>query len=475
MPESKEKVRVRFAPSPTGLLHIGGARSALFNYLFAKKHEGEFILRIDDTDEERSKDEYEEDILKSLKWLGLEWDEIYHQNERLDLYEKYINKLLEQDKVYRCFCSKENLKAQREYFRSIGKPPVYNKECRDLTSEEIQEKIDRGEEHIIRFKTPFKRVSFKGAVRGEIEFDTANIGDFSIAKSLREPLYNFATVIDEHEMNISHVIRGEEHISNTPAQILIYEALDWETPEFAHLPLILSQDKSKMSKRDGDVAVTDYREKGYLPEAIINFVAFLGWNPGTQKEVYSMKELIRDFSLDRVRSSGSVFDFDKLKDINGHYIRELPLEKLVERVELFVEIGESKLEFAISLYQKRAETLSEFSELLSFFTEEDIDYDKELLIWKDQTKDEVRLSLDKSSRILSGVEKNEWNKDKLAEELLDESKKFGEELRGKGDRGYLLWPLRVALTGQKASAGPFEVAELLGKERSLKRINKAKS
>ncbi len=503
MADSKEKVRTRFAPSPTGFLHVGNAQGAIFNYLFTRKHQGVFVLRIEDTDRKRYKKEYEEDILESLRWLGIEWDEgpkkkgeysPYRQSKRGEVYKKYLKKLLEGDKAYYCFCKEEDLEAQREYFKSIGKPPVYNGHCEDLRSEEIREKIKRGEEYVIRFKAPDKNLEYNDLVRGKIEFDTKLTGDFVIAKDFSSPLYNFACVVDDYEMRITHVIRGEDHIPNTPKQILLYQALDLETPKFAHLPLLLDPDRSKLSKRKGTVAVKDFKKEGYLPEALVNFISFLGWNPGTQKEIYSLEELIEDFSLERVRSSGAIFDRNRLNYLNGYYIREKPLEEITKKclpyllennflekdkegfkiIETGEKITEDTLEEIVDLYKERLEKLSEITDLTSFFFKKDLDYSLDLLLWKDQSYKELSQALDKLISLLSKIEKENWGKRELKKILLPESKKFGEKLKKEGNRGFLLWPFRVSLTGKKASAGPFEIAKVLGKRRTLVRIKKAK-
>ena len=285
-----KKLRVRIAPSPTGPLHIGTARTALFNYLFAKKHNNSFILRIEDTDLERSDSKYEKDIIDGLKWLGIEWDELYKQSKRTKTYEKYLKKLLDSGHAY--------------------------------------------EDEIIWFKNPKKKVVFDDLIRGRVEFDSSLFDDFSIAKDLKTPLYNFAVVIDDYEMKISHVIRGEDHISNTPKQILIQEALGLPAPNYAHLPLILGPDKTKLSKRHGAVSIIDYKEQGYLPEALINFMALLGWSaqggPGNDRELFSVKELIKEFSLEKIQKGGAIFNIEKLDWFNGHYIRQLSLDKLTE-------------------------------------------------------------------------------------------------------------------------------------------------
>lgn len=497
------EIRARFAPSPTGYLHIGSARTALFNYLFTRKNEGRFVLRIEDTDEERSKPEYEREIYDNLAWMGIEWDEgpdkngrygPYRQSERGEIYKLHLKRLLKEKKAYYCFCSEEDLEAQRQYFLSIGQAPVYNGHCRDLSRDEVKKKIRDKESYIIRFKTPREKVVFKDLVRGEVEFDVSLFGDFSLAKELTQPLYNLACVIDDHMMKITHVIRGEDHVPNTPKQILLYKAFGWEIPHFAHLPLILAPDKSKLSKRHGSVSVEEFKKEGYLPQALVNFISFLGWNPGTSKEIYNMKGLIKDFSLDRVRSAGAVFNRKRLDYINGVYIRNMSVEKLLpeclpylakddlirETDEGYVifetgqKIGKGKMENIVAIYQDRLKKLSEISKLAGFFFKKEIDYSPELLFWKDQISSEVLSSLDKLQSILSNIDKKRWDETSLQNILLPAAKKWGQRLRNKDNRGYLLWPLRVALTGQKASAGPFEVAAILGKETTLKRIKKAK-
>lgn len=512
------QVRVRMAPSPTGFLHIGAARTTLFNYLFAKKHNGVFILRIEDTDEERSKKRFEKDIIENLNGLWLTPDEgpetggeygPYRQSERIKIYEKYLRKLLEENKTYYCFCSPEELKARREYLISIGQPPRYSGKCSELPEEKVKKYLAEGKEHVIRFRMPPKKIEFKDLIRGKIEFDASLIGDIVIAKDLSAPLYNLACVIDDHEMNITHVIRGEEHISNTPKQILLQEALELPRPEYAHLPLILGTDGRKLSKRHGAVSVSEYKKQGYLPEALINFMAFLGWNPGTEREIFSLNSLIKEFSLDRVQKSGAVFNIKRLNFLNRFYIRQKPIEKITElcipyllRDKLITSLPEekkvkptygekeetrqykipatgerisvAKLQKIISLYQERLEKISEISELINFFFKDKLDYNKGLLKWNDMTNGEVKSSLDNSEKILSKIEEGEFNREKLGEILLKEAENFANKIKRAGDRGRLLWPLRVALTGKKASASPFEIGEVLGKEKSLKRIKQAK-
>jgi len=452
------KTRVRIAPSPTGVLHIGTARTALFNYLFAKKHKGDFVLRIEDTDKERSKKKFEQEIMENAEWLGLKWDEKYNQKERLKSHQKYLKKLLDNGNAY--------------------------------------------EDEIIWFKNPNKKVVFDDLIRGRVEFDSSVFGDFSLAKSLKEPLYNFAAVIDDYEMKISHVIRGEDHISNTPKQVLVYEALDLPIPKFAHLPLILGVDKSKLSKRHGAVSVGDYRNQGYLPEALINFMALLGWNPGSDKEIFSLKELIKEFSLEKIHKGGAVFNIEKLDWFNSYYIREKSLDEITDlcipylietglitpkfKIEqdppayggYFIKqkytIGKTKKEIScdklkkiIGLEQERMKKLSEIGELVEFFFKE-LKYKTDLLNWKKTTKAQLEQSLMLSQSILCDVKDGDFKADNLKDILMKKS----EELDSK-DRGKLLWPLRVALTGKEKSPSPFEVGEILGKEEVLKRIKKA--
>ncbi len=335
------KIRTRIAPSPSGLLHIGTARTALFNYLFAKKNQGNFILRLEDTDAKRIDQRAEENIKEGLKWLGIEWDEFYRQSERADVYNKYLKKLLAENKAYYCFCSEEELEAEKQYRMSIGEPPRYSGKCANLSKKEVQEKLSKGLPSVVRFKVPLKKIEFNDIIREKIEFDTSLIGDIAIARGawsknkkdkekIATPLYNFAVVVDDFEMKISHVIRGEEHISNTPKQILIQEALGFSLPEYAHLPLILGPDKSKMSKRHGAIAVSEYKKMGYLPESLTNFMAFLGWNPGSEREIYSLPSLIKEFSLERVQKGGAIFNEKRLDFLNGFYIRQKSVEKLTE-------------------------------------------------------------------------------------------------------------------------------------------------
>jgi len=517
------EVRVRMAPSPTGFLHIGTARATLYNFLFAKKNKGVFVLRIEDTDLERSNKEYENDIIESLKWLGIEWDEgpisnsskyignygPYRQSERLDIYKKYLEKLLKEDKAYYCFCSEDELEAQKQYQMSIGEAPHYNGKCANLKQEEAKNFISQEKKSVIRFRTPSKKISFEDIIRGKTEFDSSLFGDIVIAKDLTSPLYNFAVVIDDFEMKISYVIRGEDHLSNTPKQILFQEALGFPQPKYAHLPLILGADRSKLSKRHGATSVRQYREEGYLPETLVNFMAFLGWNPGTEREIFSMSSLIKEFELQNVQKGGAIFNIKRLDFLNAFYIRQKSVEKLtelcipylinkelitpdfksrqyppaygaIEIVRNFIiketkeEINFDFLKKIISIYQERLIKLSEIPELINFFFKDKIEYGKELLKWKDSEDKEIKSSFEKLEKILSKIKNEDWDKENLENILLLEAEDFGKKIRQVGDRGYLLWPFRIALCGKKASAGPFDIAAILGKEKTLKRIKEAK-
>ncbi|MEK7197908.1 MAG: glutamate--tRNA ligase [Patescibacteria group bacterium] len=486
----KEKIRTRMAPSPTGYFHIGSARTALFNFLFAKKYGGQFILRIEDTDTERSKKEYEKDITGSMKWLGINWHEgpdiggsfgPYRQSERFEIYNEYIKKLINGGYAFYCFHTKEFLEREYEEQIKIKKNPAHYCEFRKFPLKDALKRLLK-EEGIIRFKTPPDlEIVFSDLIRGEINFNSDTLGgDFSLAKAKNEkeflPLYNLAVVIDDNLMKISHVIRGEEHISNTPKQILIQQALGLERVEYAHLPLILAPDKSKLSKRHGAMSVNEYMEAGYLPEALINFLALLGWNPGTEKEIFNLEELIKEFDLNKIQKSGAVFNTLKLDWFNGYYIRQMPLNELTQKVIPFLKrdgliSGDfSDWEYIkkiVSLEQPRLKKLNEIGEKGAYFFKSP-EYQPELLVWRDMLFKDIVFSLDVSFKTLSLIDENDFNRENLEENLIKES----ERAKNK-DKGRLLWPLRVAITGLEKSPGPFEILEILGKKESLKRIEHA--
>ncbi|MEW5805645.1 MAG: glutamate--tRNA ligase [Patescibacteria group bacterium] len=486
-------VRVRMAPSPTGYLHIGTARTALFNWLFARSKGGKFILRIEDTDKERSKKKYEKNIIDGLKWLGLDWDEgpdidgdygPYRQSEKIPVYKKYLEQLLKEDKAYYCFCSKEELEARKQDMISRGEAPRYAGTCRNLTEREIQQNLKQKLPFVIRMKMPNEKISFKDLIKSEANFDTGLFGDLIIAKSLEEPLYNFTVVIDDHEMEITQVIRGEDHFTNTPKQIVLYNLFGWQIPEFAHLPLILGQDRAKLSKRHAVLSLDDYKKQGYLPEAIINFIALLGWHPSEDKELFSLNELQQEFSLGRVQKSGAVFNLPKLDWLNNYYLKQKPILETVKFLLPFYleknilkpakekdlyqnedkeEFGLSYLSKAIKLTLEKSQSSLGVVEMSKLFFQEP-EYEKELLFWKQITETEIRTSLEQTKEVLLSIEEKEFAADKIEQKL---SPIYSE------DRGMVLWPLRVALSGLKVSPGPLEIAEILGKQKTIRRVEKA--
>ncbi|MEK7612301.1 MAG: glutamate--tRNA ligase [Patescibacteria group bacterium] len=458
-------IRVRIAPSPTGSLHIGTARTALFNWLYAQKHGGTMILRIEDTDRERSKPEFEQDIIESLKWLGITIDEgPIRQSDRTDLYRIRLEELLTSGHAYYCFCSKEELEGERASMMSQGMPPRYSGKCRALTQPEVREKLRTHAKSVIRFKMPETRISFTDIIRGKIEFDLGLIGDIAIAKNIEEPLYNFAVVIDDHDMRISHVIRGEDHLANTPKQIAIQRAFGFPDMHYAHLPLILDKDRSKMSKRNAATAIREYREAGYLPETIINFIAFLGWHPQDDKEIFSARELVAAFNLERVQKAGAVFNVEKLDWLSGQYIRSLAPEELAIRIQehLKLDADMEKIIQALGLVQERMKRLNDFSDLAQFLFERET-YHSEILVWKEGTPTETKDNLEAMIEVLETLAEKAFTRENIQAAL--------ETLTTERGRGNVLWPLRAALSGKEASPGPFEIAEILGKKESLERIN----
>lgn len=463
---NNKEIRVRFGPSPTGFLHIGSARTTLFNWLFAKKYNGKFILRIEDTDKERSKKEYEEDIINGLKWLGFDYDEFYRQSERGGIYEKYLKQLLEQGTAYYCFCPKEELETKRQEALKNGKAPKYSGKCRKYSFKEASDKIKKGERGVIRFKIPEKEIEFEDLIRGKINFDGKLIGDIVIAKNLKEPLYNFSVAIDDYEMKISHVIRGEDHLANTPKQIAIFETLGVQPPQYAHLPLILAPDRSKMSKRYMETSLNEYKDKGYLKEAIINFLALLGWHSQDDQEIFSAEELIKEFDIKRIQKSGAVFNVEKLDWLDSQYIKSIDIKQLIELIKDFIpekwRVNRQILMDAIRLERERIKKLSDFKEFADFFFELP-KYDVNLLFWKNATKKETAGNLVLLKNKLEKIEEKEFNKEELEAIIMPLTEKHG--------KGELLWPLRACLSGKKASPGPFEIMAVLKKDETLNRLN----
>ncbi|MCR4323108.1 MAG: glutamate--tRNA ligase [Candidatus Azambacteria bacterium] len=472
-------VRVRIAPSPTGFLHVGTARTALFNFLFARKNGGVFIVRIEDTDTGRSEKRFEDNIIEGLTWLGLTWDEgpdtggsygPYRQSERKDLYRTHLESLLERNLAYHCFCTKEDLEAQKNYMIASGIPPKYSGQCGALEKDDVARRITGGVPSVIRFKTPTRKLSFIDVIKGKIEVDTELIGDFTIAKSVEEPLYNFTAAVDDELMEISHVIRGEDHISNTPKQILIQEALGFHAPSYAHLPLILGPDKSKLSKRHGATSILEYRDEGYLPEALANFLALLGWHPGDEREFYSLEEISAQFDLSTINKSNAVFNIQKLDWFNAHYIRQksdddlcvlcLPYLTKVGLVDASTDT--EKVKKIIALEKDRLKKLSDIVPLSEFFFSLP-EYETEMLVWKKSDAATVAKSLAASYEALAALNAASFTKEAIKSALDTVVTEFG--------TGATYWPVRVALSGKDASPGPVEIAEILGKEEVIKRIH----
>ena len=475
-------IRVRFAPSPTGPLHVGGVRTALFSWLFARKYGGTFVLRIEDTDKERSEKRYDEELLQGLAWLGLDWDEgpqpigaggqlaldgvsekgefgPYRQSERTAIYKKYLQQLIESGDAYYCYCSKEDIEAQRQCLVTLGNRRENTPAPEGKTPE------------VIRFKVPEVKVEFKDLVRGKVVFDAALFGDIIIAKDLDTPLFHFAVVVDDALMQISHVIRGEDHLSNTPKQILIGRALGFAEPIYAHIPLILNADRSKMSKRFSDTALMSYRERGYVPEAMVNFLALLGWHPRGDKEVLSREELIAEFDIDRVQQSGAVFNEEKLDWLNREHIRAMPIAEVAALAAPFfakqniVVRDEALLERVIAVQIARAKTLEDLATASAFFFAVP-EYESKLLIWKDSsTLKEVAEVLSAARVVINGIAAEDFNRETLTACL--------PLIVGERSRGVVLWPLRVAVSGQANSPDPIEIMSVIGKDESLKRIDAA--
>ena len=478
------EIRVRIAPSPTGPLHIGLGRTALFNWLFARKNNGVFVLRIEDTDLERSSPKFEEDIKDSLNWLGLEWDEFYKQSERLNVYKKYLQKLLDEKKAFWCFHSIEELKKEGEEQMKLKEAPRHI--CQHKYENPKSEIRNPKQNGIIRLKVDensTRTIHFNDIIRGIVEWQEKLIGDLSLAKNLDTPLYNFAVVIDDYETKISHVIRGEDHISNTPKQILIQESLGIKPPQYAHLPLILGLDRTKLSKRHGAESVQEYMDMGYLPEAMINFMALLGWhqteNPKSQilnpkpEDIYFIDELISLFDLKDVQKSSAVFDIKKLNWMNGYYIHQLPPEQFRASITPFIikELGANQIEDDYldkiqHLMTERMEKLSDIKNFDYFFKEPE--YDRGLLNWKKMPADEIKKSLTLTKEILEPVDWDIFDKEYVRKKLDDLA-----EDKFNGDRGAVYWPLRVALTGKQGSPDPVDILAVLSKEIILKRIEKA--
>ncbi len=461
-------IRVRFAPSPTGHLHIGGARTALFNYLFARNNNGKFILRIEDTDRTRSTDEYIEAIIEGMKWLKLEWDEgPFRQTDRFDVYKSYVEKLVKEGKAYHCYCSPDELEQRRKEAMAQGKPQKYDGRCRNLTTPVS------GNTPAVRFKMPQEdQVVVVDMMRGKVVFENDQLDDLIIMRSDGTPTYNFTVVVDDVDMKITHVIRGDDHLNNTPKQLHIYKALGYEIPLFAHLPMILGADKTRLSKRHGATSVMAYKEMGYLPDALVNYLVRLGWSYGDQ-EVFTREELIRHFSFENVGKSSAVFNPEKLIWLNSQYIIKSNPEELAEMVMPFLEnagsiqkgqgIDKQWLSKAIKTLQERAKTLFELATSLRYYIAEDVEYnEKAKAKFLNEKSRDLLIELKQNIESLSDFSHGEL--EKVFKSIVE---KHGIKL------GALAQPVRVAITGGTESPGIFEVLEVLGKEKTIKRLEKA--
>ena len=480
-----DEIRVRFAPSPTGSLHIGSARTALFNWLFARKHGGVFILRIEDTDADRARDETVGPILETMRWLGLDWDEgpdiggprgPYVQSQRLDLYRREAERLIAEGKAYPCYCSVEELAAQREQARREGRVYRYPGTCRHLSEAERRRLEAEGRPRAIRLVGPTAgETVVHDLVHGEVRFPNDEFDDFVIMKSDGTPVYNFAAAVDDHHMGVTHVMRAEEHLSNTPRQLLIYRALGYEPPAFAHLPMVLAPDRSKLSKRHGAVAVEEFREKGFLPEAILNYAALLGWSPGDDREVLSVQEMIDAFSIERISKTAAIYDVEKMTWMNGQHLRRADLDRVFALVwPRLVACGfvpenadEATRRYArevVAAVRDRVRTLDEIVDAAAYFFTDVTEYDPEG-VRKRFDKPGVAELLRRARDVLAAVEPFTVETTEAAFRALCD--RLG--ISG----GALFHPVRLALTGRTMGPGLFDIIALLGRERCLERLERA--
>ena len=482
MATTNQPARVRFAPSPTGYLHIGGARTALFNWLFAKRHNGTFILRIDDTDEQRSTESSMKQIYESLNWLGFNWDEgekvggpygPYIQSERRSIYQEYIEKLIESGHAYYCYCNSDELAQMRQLAKDEDRPVYYNRKCLHLTKKSQKLMVEQGRKPVIRFKVPDQTVSFDDLILGRISTESDTLQDEVIVKSNGSPLYNLTSIIDDHEMKISHVIRGADHLSNTPKQVLLAQALELDMPQFAHLPMVLGSSKGeKLSKRHGATSIEQYRNEGYLPQAMINFLVRLGWSLDDTTEIFSVSELTQNFDIGRVGKSGSVFDIKKLRWLNGHYINQLNLPERTSAVIPFLqplwstdstELEVNRLEAIVSVIDDRLITLADIKEHAYHFFKDDFAYDpKGIKKWlsKDGSISLLQMLHDAMEKINTFDEKSVETAIWSIVDSLGIKKVEG------------LQPIRIAISGMTSGPSLFEMVILVGQSETLKRIKR---
>jgi glutamyl-tRNA synthetase len=475
-----DQIRVRFAPSPTGFLHVGGARTALFNWLFARHSGGKFILRIEDTDRERSKPEYEEAILRDMRWLGLDWDEgplaggdkgPYFQTQRTSLYQQQMEKLLSQNNAYPCFCSPEELNRDREAQVAAGKIYRYSGKCARLSAAEAKVKIDKGDDFAIRLRVQEGTTVFNDIVRGQVTVNHNKIDDLILARRGGEPTYNFVAVVDDALMEISHVIRGDDHLPNTPKQILIYKALGFKIPQFAHIPLILGEDRTPLSKRHGASSVSEFTRQGYLPETMMNYLALLGWSFDGKTEIFSRDELIKRFSLDRIVKSAAAFDYEKLQWLNGHYLRLLDDEKMFQLCRdyflenkiispEYVKNEEAYLRKVIMLVRGNLKLISQVGEQVTYILNDVYPFDPTALL---------KFKVPENAVIFEKIIEVLKETDSLAAAPLEEKFRNASTQLGK-KFGELVHPMRLAITGRTSSPNLFEIMEILGKDRCLDRF-----
>lgn len=472
-------VRVRFAPSPTGFLHVGGLRTALYNYLFAKHHKGAFVLRIEDTDQSRKVEGAIENLISTLEWAGIHYDEgpgkegkfgPYVQSQRLHHYHTYANELIKRSKAYYCFCTPQRLDEVRQKQIAAKIPPAYDRHCRNIPPEEAQKRKESGEPFVVRMKVPMTgEMTFEDRIRGKVTIAHKVLDDQVLLKSDGFPTYHLAVVVDDHLMEISHVIRGEEWLPSTPKHIMLYQYLGWEVPEFAHLPLLLNPDKSKLSKRQGDVAVEEYRAKGYLKEALVNFVAFLGWNPGDEREIFTLDELIKEFSLERVGKSGAVFNIEKLNWLNQQHLRLKSNEEIADALQpILTSAGISGVERnyllkVIELMKERVTFIADFIELGDYFFRDPLSFDEKGVQkhWRPEAK---RNLLKLAERLEQAAEFRLGSIESILRSLADE---LGVNASA------LIHPTRLALSGRVVGPSLFHMMELLGKETVVKRLRRA--
>ena len=481
----EEGVRVRFAPSPTGELHIGGARTALFNWLFARHNRGKFILRIEDTDVLRSEKSFSQSAIENLRWLGLDWDEgpekrgeygPYFQSQRLGIYEKYALRLIRKGRAYLCYCTLEELELRKKKMQAEGKLPKYDGRCRTLSPREKARFEKEGRFPSIRFKVSQEGTTYvEDLLRGKVGFENKILGDFIILKSNKTPTFNFANVVDDTLMGITYVIRGDDHLSNTPRQILLYKALGFESPRYAHIPMILGRDGTKLSKRHGATSISYYKEEGYLPWVMVNYLALLGWSTIDSQQFFEKEELIEKFSLEGVGKSAAIFDPDKLEWMNGEYIRKMKPEALTELLIPYLEkanliekkINQSdrdKIAQVVLLEQKRIKTLSQITDLADFFFKKEFDYNPQAV--------KKRLKKDYVPSLLEEMRESIKQLSSFTKENLEEmARNLAEKLSLSTSK--VFHPLRVALTGKMRGPGLFELAVVLGKNEVLRRIERA--